>query len=267
MKPKITIFESGIEDGVMSRNKKFYKDDMSQEEINQLFLETRLRLGKKYGFDGRKMFQANQKTATNGIVYPDGKYIVINDKNLQKEDYWYEDLRADILIISNKYPNIVIGNQMADCPIVIAEDRKLGITALAHCGASYIDRKLPIQTIEALQKEFHSNLSDIYVYITSCASKENYIYNCYPKWATNQAVWENAIIEENGSYHIDMLTAIISQLKEIGITNIEYSHEDTITSPKFYSHNASSKGITSKKGQNFVGFYYKSQKSPEIDKN
>lgn len=260
MESKITIFESGIEDGIMSRNKKFYKDDISEEEINQLFLETRLRLGKKYGFDGRKIFQANQKTQKNDTMYPDGKYIVINDEHLQKEDYWYENLPADILILSNKYQNVVIGNQMADCPIVIAEDRKLGLTALAHCGASYINRKLPIQTIKALQKEFHSNLLDIYVYITSCASKENYVYDCYPKWATNNDVWQNAIIEENGVYHIDMLSAIIRQLREIGITNIEYSHEDTITSPKFYSNNASSKGITTKKGQNFVGFYYKPEK-------
>ncbi len=256
MKSQIKIFETGINEGIMSRNKKFYPEDMSQDDINKLFLETRIKAGKIHNFDGRKIFQAKQKTDTNNVKYEDGKYIVLTTEHMQKEDYWYEDLPADILIISNKYQNIVVGNQMADCPIVIAEDRKLGVTALAHCGASYINRKLPVQTIEALQKEYNSNLSDIYVYITSCASKDNYIYDCYPKWATNKEVWQDSIIGINDNYHIDMQKAIINQLKEIGIINIDYSVIDTVTSPKFYSHSAYAKGDESKKGQNFVGFYY-----------
>lgn len=256
MNSKIVIFESGIADGIMSRNKKFYSSTLNQEEINEEFLKTRIKLGQKHKFNGRKIFQAKQKTDNNSMDYENGKYIVLSDKHMQKEDYWYEDLPADILIISNKYPNIVVGNQMADCPILIAEDRKLGVTALAHCGASYINRKLPVQTIEALQKEYNSNLLDIYARITSCASKDSYIYDCYPKWATNEEVWKGSIIENNGNYHIDMINAIINQLKDIGIKNITYSAEDTVTSPKFYSHSAYAKGDESKKGQNFVGFYY-----------
>ena len=253
---QIKIFETGKKEGIMSRNKKFYSEELSQVEINKIFLETRINAGNINNFDGKKMFQALQKTPTNNVDYPDGKYIVLTDKHMKKDDYWYEELPADILIISNKYPNIVVGNQMADCPIVIAEDRLLGVTALAHCGASYIDRYLPVQTIQALQKEYNSELENIYVYITSCASKESYIYDCYPKWATNKKIWENAITKKNNNYHIDMVAAIISQLKEIGITNIEYSNEDTVKSEKFYSHSAYAKGNESKKGQNFVGFYY-----------
>lgn len=256
MKSQIKIFETGITEGIMSRNKKFYSDTLTQEEINAIFLKTRIKAGKINNFDGKKVFQAKQKTETNGVEYRDGTYIVLNEEHMKKEDFWYEDLPADILIISNKYPNIVVGNQMADCPIVIAEDRKLGATSLAHCGASYTNRKLPIQTIEALQKEYNSKLEDIYVYITSCVSKESYIYDCYPKWATNKDVWKDAIVEKNNNYYIDMLTAIINQLRKIGINNITYSQEDTVTSPKFYSHSAFAKGNNSKKGQNFVGFYY-----------
>ena len=256
MKSQIKIFETGKKEGIMSRNKKFYSEALSQGEINKEFLETRIYAGKMHDFDGKKMFQALQKTNSNNIDYPDGKYIVLSDKNMQKEDYWYEELPADILIISNKYPNIVVGNQMADCPIVIAEDRLLGVTALAHCGASYIDRYLPVQTIQALQQEYNSKVENIYIYITSCASKESYIYDCYPKWATNKEIWENSITKINDNYHIDMLNAIVSQLRKIGITNIDYSKEDTVTSDKFYSHSAYAKDNESKKGQNFVGFYY-----------
>ena len=123
MEPKLIIFESTKEDGIMSRNPKFYSSHLTQQEIDDKFLQTRIKLGKKYHFDGTKIFQAKQKNTTNNIQYPDGKYVVISEKNLTKNDYWYELLPADILIISSKYPNIVIGHQTADCPIVIAEDR------------------------------------------------------------------------------------------------------------------------------------------------
>lgn len=257
MQSKIKIFESGIADGIMSRNKKFYEEGITDEEINKKFLNVRLNLGKKYGFDGRKIFQAKQKTETNNINYPDGKYHVITDKDINNEDLWFVELPADILIISKDYKNIVVGNQMADCPILIVEDRKLGVTALSHCGAPYINRKLPYQTIEALIKEFNSKPENIYVYIGSCAKKESYIYDKYPMWATSDEVWNNFIIKEKEDYHIDMVGAMIKQIKEIGVNNIIVSNEDTISNEKHYSHNALSKGNISKKGQNFVGFFYK----------
>ena len=256
MKSKIKIFESNRSDGIISRNKKFYSPEQNKEEIDKIFLETRIKLGKKYGFNGKKIFQATQKTENNNIEYPNGKYHIINDKDLTKEDFWYEELICDILIITKDYPNIVVGNQMADCPILIAEDRKKGVTALSHCGAAYIDRNLPIQTIEALQKSFNSNINDIYVYIGSCIRKENYIYYSYPRWAKNVKVWENAIIKEKNLYYIDMIKAITNQLQEIGINNIEISPVDTYKDPNYYSHFSEVKGETLKIGQNFVGFFY-----------
>ena len=257
MKSQIQIFETGIEEGVMSRNKKFYDPSFSQEKINQIFYKTRQNIGNKFNFKGEKMFQANQKTTNNNVNYTDGTYIVINDKHLTKEDCWYEDLPADILIISNKYKNIVIGNQMADCPVLIVEDRHLGVTALAHCGVTYINRYLPEQIISALEKEYNSQPENLYVYIGSCIKKESYIYDAYPSWATNTDVWENAIIQKEDGYHIDLVTAITNQLTKKGLKNIEISPIDTAKSPKFYSHHAASKGNKAKLGQNFVGFFYK----------
>lgn len=255
MKSKIKIFESGISDGIMSRNNKFYPNK-TQEEINKIFLNTRLNLGKKYGFDGKKMIQALQKTPTNNISYPDGTYVILNDKYFQKADYWYEQIPVDILLLEAKYKNIVIGNQMADCPVLIIEDRKLGVTALSHCGASYINRNLPKQTVQALIKSFQSKKENLYAYIGSCAKKDSYIYDKYPTWATSEDIWEKFIIEENGLYHIDLEGAIVKQLKEMGLTNIEVSNYDTITDDIHYSHSAAMKGNTAKDGQNFVGFYY-----------
>lgn len=256
MESKITIFESGIEDGIMSKNKKFYTEGTTEEEIRSKFLETRIKLGKKHGFDGKKIFQALQKTENNGIDYPNGKYHVIIDSDINNDDLWEVEIPADILIISEKYKNVVVGNQMADCPILIIEDRNLGVTALSHCGAPYIDRNLPYQTVEALIKEYNSNPQDLYAYIGSCAKKESYKYDRYPQWATSK-VWNKYITKEDEYYHIDMVGTIVEQLNSIGVSNINISQEDTITNDKHYSHSASSKGNTSKKGQNFVGFFYK----------
>ena len=257
MQSKIKIFESGIKDGIMSRNIKFYPENTSEEEIKKQFLKVRENLGKKYGFDGKKIFQALQKTETNKVEYPDGTYHVITEKDIKNEDLWYVEIPADILIISEKFKNIVVGNQMADCPIIIVEDRKLGVTALSHCGAPYINRELPKQTAEALITEYKSNPNDLYVYIGSNAKKESYIYDKYPLWATNTKIWDKCIIKNNNMYNIDMETAIIKQLEAIGIKNITISSYDTVTDQIHYSHSASSKGIIEKKGQNFVGFYYK----------
>lgn len=257
MKSQIEIFETGIKDGIMSKNKKFYKENLTQEEINKIFLKTRLKFAKKYNLNGLHIFQALQKTPLNKLNYPDGKYIVISEENMTKEDYWSEELPADILIISNKYKNIIVGNQMSDCPILIAEDRRLGVTALAHCGASYINRNLPIQTIMALENEYHSNLNDIYVYIGSCIKTESYVYDSYPSWATNKEVWKDCIKKEQSIYKIDLVKAIKKQLKSIGISHIKVSKIDTFKDKNYYSHLAEYNGIKEKSGQNFVGFYYK----------
>ena len=257
MKSQIEIFETGIKDGIMSKNKKFYKENLTQEEINKIFLETRLKFAKKYNLNGLHIFQALQKTQLNKLNYPDGKYIVISEENMTKEDYWSEELPADILIIANKYKNIIVGNQMSDCPILIAEDRRLGVTALAHCGASYINRNLPIQTIMALENEYHSNLNDIYVYIGSCIKTESYVYDSYPSWATNKEVWKDCIKKEQSLYKIDLVKAIKKQLKSIGISHIKVSKIDTFKDKNYYSHLAEYNGIKEKSGQNFVGFYYK----------
>ena len=256
MRTQIRIFEQGKGLGIFSSTDKFYPGIDDLEQRKQKFREARLKLGEKLGLDGNKIFQPYQKTKSNHLNYPDGKYIVLDDSYMQKDDYWEEKPECDILIISNKYPNIIVGNQTADCPILIVEDRNKGVTALSHCGAEYIDRNIVIDTIKALEIEFNSNLDDLYIYITNSIHKENYIYETYPKWANQQKLWKKFIFEEKDGYHIDLLGVIIHQLKEYGIKNIECSKIDTYLDDNYYSHYASYHGNKEKLGQNFVGFYY-----------
>ncbi len=258
-KYKLVIFETNISDGVMSPNKKFYSKDYTDKRIEEEFLNTRLKVGKKYGFDGRKILHPKQKDVKFITDYSDGKYIRISNKYLTKEDYWYIDLLADILIIDKNYPNIVIGHGMADCPIIIAADTKNKVVAISHCGSKQINREVPRYTMEALLKESNSNIKDIKVYIGSCIKEESYRYEVYPKWATNTKVWKNNIKKKDNYYYIDLVSAIKNQLEEQGIEEyqIEVSPYDTYTNPNYYSHTNEKRNEPKPNGQNFVGCFYK----------
>ena len=256
MESKIVIFESNKLDGKMSKNPKFYPKNTTEKERCERFHQDRINLGKKLGVEGNHIFRSRQK-GLSPVDYPDGKYILLNESHMTKKDYFFEDLPADILIISDKYPNIIVANPCADCPILICEDRKKGYTALAHCGAPYIDRKLPQDTIKSLMDCCNSNIDDIYVYISSSIKKESYIYDSYPKWAKSKEVWDKYIEEKEDGYHIDLVGTIEAQLKELGIKHIENSPIDTAKDPNYYSHVNEVTGIQKDGGQNLIGFYYK----------
>lgn len=257
MESRIVIFEGNQKEGVFSRTKSVHKDGMTEEEIEEEVKKARIKLGKKFGFSGLKMFEAIQKKKDNNDLYPDNKYVVLKDKHMQKEDFFQEKIETDILIITSKYPKVAVSFGVADCAVIIAEDRKLGATALAHCGINEINRELPKGVIKSLIKEFNSNPKDIYLYIGSHIKKESYQYDKYPPQATNQEVWKDAIEEENGIYYIDLDQAIINQLKEFELGEIVISPIDTAKEPYYASHRMRMKGHLDKKGQNVVGFYYK----------
>ena len=256
MKSQIKIIESGRDIGIMSAAPEFFKKGTPLKERKEAVHQNRLKLGQKYNFDGNHIFRILQKSPWRKLRYKDGKYVVIEDKHLTKKDYWFEEIKGDILITSNKYKNIVLGDTSADCPILICEDRKKGYTAISHCGATYVDRKLPCDIIKALKEVCDSKEEDIYVYIGTAITKEYYIYDRYPKWAKHKRVWKNHIIKEKDGYHIDVIGAIYEQLNKIGINNIETSKTNTYSDDNFYSHVAAYQGKKEKKGQNFIGFYY-----------
>lgn len=102
METKIKIFETGTVDGIMSKNPKFYPENYTEKQIRDDFLTTRIKIGKKYGFDGKKIFQALQKTDINKINYPDGTYHLITEEDINNDDLWYVEIPSDILVIEEK---------------------------------------------------------------------------------------------------------------------------------------------------------------------
>lgn len=256
MKSQIVIFEGTKEDGIFSSNKKFYKENTSEEEIYEEIKKSRIKLGKRYGFSGLKMFQVKQKMEDNDN-YPDNKWVEIDESYMTKEDYFQEEIEADILAITDKYKKIALSHRMADCPVLIVEDRKQGVSAIAHCGFYHINRGVPKALIKTMIQEFKSQEQDLYLYIGSHIHKENYIYDKYPEKATNKEIWYNAIEEKDGLYYIDLEKAIRNQLSDFKLGEIKVSPINTATDDNYASHREATLGNKNKLGQNIVGFYYK----------
>ena len=256
MDSKIVIFEGNQNDGVFSIAKRFYEKGINKRERLKMLREARIRLGNKYGFDGCKIFRPEQKQEDSDI-YEDNKCVILDKSYMRKRDYYNEVINTDILMISKDYPGIAVAHQMADCPVLIAEDRKLGVTALTHTSIYHVNRGLAKALIESLIKEYNSNPKDIYLYIGSHISKESYVYDKYPPQATNKEIWDGAIEEVDGKFYINLEQAILNQLKEFDLGGIEISKFDTATTNGYASHRKAQEGDSSKLGQNIVGFYYK----------
>ena len=189
----------------------------------------------------------------------DVSFKKVSEINLDKADLWEEKIPCDILILTSSDPKVVIGHRMADCPVLIIEDKVQKAVAVSHCGASQINRKVPFYTEECLIKEYNSKKEDLYAYIGSCIKKDSYIYDQYPKWATNKEVWKDCLNEENGLYHIDLVTAIKNQLI-IDESHITVSPIDTYKDQTYYSHTSEVKKEEKPIGQNFVGCFYNDKK-------
>lgn len=259
---KLTIFESSILNGPMSSNKRFYHENLSQDEINKDFAKRRLILGNQHGFNGKRIIVPMQKNTKCSSLYEDGKYVVIDDRITKNyEDFWNLDIPADILVLPQTIEDTVIAYPVADCPVLIAEDTKNKVAALTHCGAEYINRELPIDLIKSLQQVASTKSEDIFLYMSACASSQNYVYDNFPKWATNKSVWDNHIIKDINGYHIDLRGSIIDLLSkyDIKLHQMMINQHDTITDQNLYSNSATHHGISNKNGRFLVGCFYQGE--------
>lgn len=273
LRTNLNYFYSTINDGNMNTNKNFYPEGMSKEEIKKDFTERRIKLGREYGFDGLKILTPIQKSRpvmegktieqqlkafeAYNKKYKDGDYVRITKEMIEPyEDLYDLDIYSDILMIDNTIPEVALAYPVADCPVIIAEDTKNHVAAMAHCGGEYIDRELPGQLIDSLFMELDSNPDDIFVYVGPHAQKQSYTYDCFPRFIRNENNWKDCLSEENGLIHIDMDEAILNQLVARNITNIAISNIDTITNPLFYSNNRG-RIDKEKEGRFYTGCFYK----------
>lgn len=230
--------------------------ELTSSDKTIIFNSHRMAFGNANGFDWHKMFMADQKTK-------DGSYFEITKDYVEANPNGWTDIDEDILIITHQVPGVVIGHPVADCPVVVMEDKSKGVTALAHCSAELIDKKMPMMVADALKEAYNSRDEDIIAYISACAG-DNWTYNKYPAWATDKKIWESGLVEDkNGVFHINLKKAIQKEMEERNIKNVVFNGNDTITNPEYYSNSAASPyGLNdpSKFGRNFMGVMYKVKK-------
>lgn len=251
----VRILDVGNKYGTMNTAAGFYPMKMTLEKRQASFLKKRKKLGKVNDFDYKKFFMADQTTK-------DGSYCVLTPELInEKDDGWLRDIPEDILIITRETPGVVIGHPIADCPVIIMNDKERGVTALGHCSAEMVDIGLPMHIFLALQKEFGTSSRDVKVYVSSCISNK-WEYDCYPNFIKNKELWTGAVSEVHSSdkgtyYNIDIRKAVLGQLLSVGISykDIYWNMDDTLTNSNYYS-NSGARLDSSKKGRNFAGAYY-----------
>lgn len=231
--------------------------ELTRNDKSAIFKEHRRAVGEKYGFDWHKMFMADQ-------VHKSGTYFVLDKEYVEANPNGWTDIPEDILIIKEDVPGVVAGHPVADCPVVMMQDVKKGVTAIAHCSAELIDKKMPMMVADALLDAYESCDEDIVTYISASAGSD-WTYNKYPNWATDTEMWKSGIEEENGIFHINLKNVIRKQLKErnISLDNTTFNMSDTIHDVNYYSNSASSPyGLNKpeKAGRNFTGAFYQDEK-------
>ena len=250
----LKIVDTGNRFGTM--NTTTLPKTLSSDEKRKVFMEHRMACGAEYGFDGRKMFMADQKDGTGTFFEITTDYVEANP------DGW-TNIDEDILIITDKVPGVVIGHPVADCPVVIMQDVKKNVCAIAHCSASQVDKKLPMMVADALLQAYESSDTDIIAYVSACAGT-SWKYDSYPSFAKDRKMWEHAIEEDDkGIFHINLRKVISEQLNERNIARVDFNMDDTITNPNYYSNSAASPyGLNDQKklGRNFAGAFYKIKK-------
>ena len=260
----IKYVETGNKFGNMNTAKAFYPEDFTAEDRKNAFLEHRIEASKEYGFDPRMLFMALQKNK-------DGSYFALNSDYINEyKDGWDADINEDILIITDKTPDVVIGHPVADCPVVMMTDVRNGVSAIGHCSGEMIDKKLPMMIADALVDYCGSHDDEIYTFVSACAGP-NWTYDSFPKWATDTEMWKDGIYQgEDGLFHINLRKVIAKQLQErnvYGFPNTYFNNVDTITDPRFYSNAAASPyGLNQpeKAGRNFAGVFYSTKKAEKV---
>ncbi|MBR2678436.1 MAG: laccase domain-containing protein [Bacilli bacterium] len=250
---KFRIVETGIAYGNMNTAKRFYPEDYTVEDRQRAFLSHRLKAGKDFGFDGHKMFMADQTDKT-------GTWFELDQDCVEANPNGWSDISEDILVITDDVPSVVIGHPVADCPVVMAFDVEKGVAAIGHCSADLVDIKMPMLVVDALLESYGSRDEDIVAYVSMCAGI-SWTYDSYPKWAKDEKMWEKAItLGEDGLYHINLKRVVRKQLLDRNVAGVLMSPDDTITDPRYYSNSAAFNGDSTKNGRNFAGTFFTGKK-------
>lgn len=141
-------------------------------------------------------------------------------------------------------PDTMLTIRVADCVPVIFSDGQGKLVAAAHAGWRGVVSGVCLRTVRTMG-ELGARAADIRAAIGPCISAEHFEIGPEVAEAFVRAGLEAAIIEHPGRKpHIDLVQALIIQLTEIGVTQIDSTDRCTVRdAAEFYSHRRD-KGLT-----------------------
>ena len=251
---RIVTFTSTRKHGQMNPAPAFYPEGMEKDERKRLMNLHKQSLMDEIGLSYKNIFIPTQKNNEKSKdLYEDGYCYTLTKEDVEKYDDLYDfNLNADIVKLTPETKNIAIAYPIADCALVKAINLKTNEVVMAHCGGEYIDRYLPMQTIDALGgKE-----NDIRVYISPFAYNMFFADANNLKWANNDKVWskykEKKESDGKTSVRINIIGPLLEQLQErkinlkhihlgadINSTDMYYSNSRRYQEPEFNGRNLS----------------------------
>lgn len=143
-----------------------------------------------------------------------------------------EGLTGDGLVTD--VPDLVLGVRIADCCGILIHDAKRNVVGAVHSGWRGTQANIAGQAISLMVERWGSDVDDIFVYMSPCASGERYevgddVARFFP---------EHIRAMENGRYLFDNHAAIRAQLVDAGISaeRITVDEACTIVDERYHSH-------------------------------
>jgi polyphenol oxidase len=197
-----------------------------EDDINSVLANHEL-LALKYNYNLSKL--VHMKQIHSDIVH------VVDDA-----DDFENPPTCDALITNKKNTPLMV--MVADCSPIIFYDPIQEVIAVAHSGRAGTFANITKKVIEKFKKLYGSNIEDIEVKIGPAIGECCYEVGFEIVKEAHNLGLDYAISQKEDNYYLSIPSILTHQLKELGLTDFQISHECTSCSTdQYYSYRAEGK--------------------------
>ncbi|TLD84018.1 laccase domain-containing protein [Helicobacter sp. MIT 11-5569] len=138
---------------------------------------------------------------------------------------------GDGILITQK--GIIGMIMVADCNPILLFDSKQKILMLLHGGRVGLQKGILHNALDLLQKDFHTNLQNLFIYIgpsirACCYEVQNDVFS--------DSTLDCGKIIRNGKIYLDLIAVIRAQLESYNLTNHTIAPQCTCCNKTFFSY-------------------------------
>lgn len=151
-------------------------------------------------------------------------------------------IESDVLMTNEA--NVALFLPIADCYGAVFYDPVHRVLALAHLGWQSTEKNMAAATISRMEVAYQTRAEDILVYFSPAIKKNS--YHVTTPMQADRAEWSKYLTQIEGNrWAVDLLGYNYDALLASGVRpgNIEIANVDTVSSPDYFSHYASSNGL------------------------